>query len=551
MTWRERSLMPMPLLLAAILLAAATLPFGRLAAAEPPRLTVVIVVDQLRGDLPGRAASVAADGGFGKIMSGGVVYEQAFYEHATTSTAPGHATLFTGAHASEHGIVANEWYDRAAGRRTSAVRSAAHGYDQGPYNLLATTIGDELVLACGSRCQVFSVSGKDRGAILPGGHLGKAFWLDGLHGGFQSSRYYFDAPPSWVAQWNKTIPGAAYPQQWTLSKEPRRYRAIDADDRPFERPPAPLGRTFPHPLGHPGDPGYFGLFRHTPYLDALTLDFVRRLIEAENLGGDADPDLLAVSLSSTDYIGHAFGPESLEAEDNLARLDRELAAFIDFLDQRIGRARYLLVLTADHGLAATPEYAATLGLSTYRLEVKALAETVDAGIATRLNAPRGVVSDFDPPTFYLNRAKLEAAGVPLRDAETAAADVLREQPGIAYAFPVQDLPSDPVLAELVRNSINEERSGEVYVIPEPESAIVDGLETYTAYHGTPYLADRYVPLYFFGGNLAAQRIDRRVTTRSLAPTLALVLGVPPPSHANAPVLVEVTAADSKRRSTAQ
>jgi Type I phosphodiesterase / nucleotide pyrophosphatase len=538
---RKRYFSPMRRSSAAILLAAATLALVGPALAEPPRLTVVIVVDQLRGDLPARAAAVAAAGGFGKIMSGGVVYEQAFYEHATTSTAPGHATLFTGAHPSEHGIVANEWYDRASGRSTSAVRAPEHGNEPGPYNLLASTVGDELVLSCGARCQVFSVSGKDRGAILPGGRLGKAFWFDGRQGGFRSSRYYYDATPLWLEQWNEAIPAAAYPEQWTLAKEPRRYRAIDADDRPFERPPAALGRVFPHPLGHRGDPGYFGLFRHTPYLDTLTLDFVRTLIEGRNLGGDADPDLLAVSLSATDYVGHAFGPESLEAEDNLARLDRELAAFIDFLDQRVGRDRYLLVLSADHGLAATPEYAATLGLSTHRLEVKALAGIADAEIATRLHAPHGVVSAFDPPTMYLDRSKLEAAGVRLADAEAVAAEVLRRQPGIAYAFPVRDLPADPALAELVRNSLNDARSGDVYVIPEPESAIVDGLDEYTAYHGTPYAADRYVPLYFFGGHLAAQRIDRTVSTRSLATTLALVLGIPPPSHANAAALVEVTA----------
>jgi hypothetical protein len=532
---------------AAVLLAVAMLPLARrAAAASPPALTVVVVVDQLRGDLPARAASAAADGGFARIMSGGVVYEQAFYEHATTSTAPGHATLFTGAHPSEHGIVSNDWYDRAAGRRTSAVRAPGHGNEPGPYNLLASTVGDELVLACGSRCQVFAVSGKDRGAILPGGHLGKAFWFDVAHGGFRSSPYYFDTPPSWVEQWNRAIPASEYPEQWTLAKEPRRYRAIDADDRPFERPPAALGRTFPHPLGHPGDPGYFGLFEHTPYLDVLTLDFVRRLIEARNLGGDADPDLLAVSLSATDYVGHSFGPESLEAEDNLARLDQDLGAFIDFLDKRIGRERYLLVVTADHGLAATPEYAATLGLSTHRLVARTLAELVDAEIATRLHAPRGTVSAFDPPTLYFDRSKLEAAGVRLADAETAAADVLRKQPGIAYAFPVGDLPPDPAIAELVRNSINEARSGDVYVIPEPESALVDDLGTYTAYHGTPYAADRYVPLYFFGGNLVAQRVDRTVSTRSLATTLSLVLGIPPPSYANAPALVEVTASAKRK-----
>ena len=516
------------------------------AADTHPRLVVVIVVDQLRGDLPARAAAASAHGGFGQIMDAGVIYDQAFYDHATTATAPGHATLFTGAHPSQHGIVGNEWYDRAAKRRTAAVRAPAHGNEPGPYNLLATTIGDELLLACGSRCRVFSVSGKDRGAILPGGHLGKAFWFDTQRGGFRSSQYYFPALPDWVRQWNATIPKAGYPEQWTLLREPRSYVAIDMDDRPFERPPQRLGRTFPHALGRPDDPDYFQLFRHTPYFDALTLQFVRRLVDAEALGTHAMPDLLAVSLSATDYVGHSFGPESLEAEDNLARLDRELATFVAFLDERIGREHYLLALTADHGLAATPEYAATLGLATHRVDAKALVDTVERELVARLQLPGPIVSAFVPPGLYLDRSRLEASGVnPAHAAELAAA-VLRAQPGIAYAVTSAGLPSDPLIGDLVRDSTREERSGDVYVIAEPESAIVEDMNLYTAEHGSPYPADRYVPLYFFGAGLSAQRIDRRVSTRSLATTLAVILGVPAPSHASAAALVEVTAGGTRR-----
>jgi predicted AlkP superfamily pyrophosphatase or phosphodiesterase len=532
--------------IAGILAAVSALWLTSQAAADwPPRLVVVIVVDQLRGDLPARTAASAADGGFGQILRSGVIYEQAFYEHATTATAPGHATLFTGAHPSQHGIVANEWYDREAKQRVTSVRTAEHGPELGPWNLLATTVGDELALACGTHCRIFAVSGKDRGAILPAGHLGKAFWFDG-HGGFRSGQYYFPSLPEWVSQWNATVPQSEYPAQWALAREPARYVAIDADDRPFERPPEKLGRTFPHPLGRSDDPGYFGLFAHTPYLDALTLEFVRKLIDAEALGSHAAPDLLAVSLSSTDYVGHAFGPESLEAEDNLARLDGELGAFIGFLDQRLGREHYLLVLTADHGLAATPEFAATLGLATHRLEAKTLAETVERELAARLHAPEHTVSAFMPPGLYLDRSRLAAAGVTPQDAAAVVAEVLRKQPGIAYALAGDDLSAEPLIRDLVRNSVFYPRSGDVYVIPEPESALVEGLDVYTAYHGTPYAADRYVPLYFFGGTLAPQRIDRQVSTRSLAPTLAVVLGVPAPSHASAPALVEVTAARATR-----
>jgi hypothetical protein len=511
------------------------------AAVSRPRLVVVIVVDQLRGDLPARTASSASGGGFDQILTRGVVYEQAFYEHATTATAPGHATLFTGAHPSQHGIVANEWYDRNAKQRTTSVRAPELGPDPGPYNLLSTTIGDELVLACGSSCRVFGVSGKDRGAVLPAGHLGKAFWFDSRRGGFRSSRYYFSDLPEWVEQWNTAIPASAYPGQWALLREPNGYLGLVPDDRPFERPPPKLGTTFPHPLGRTEDPGYFDDFMHTPYLDALTLQFVRKLVAIEGLGSRPSTDLLAISLSATDYVGHSFGPESLEAEDNLARLDRELATFITYLDERVGRDRYLLILTADHGLAATPEYAATLGVAARRLDAKALASLVDHEITTRLHVAGPVVSAFIPPDLYLDRSKLAAADIGVDKAAAIAAAVLRKQTGIAHVFTHDEPSAETPIGEFVRNSFYEPRSGDVYVIAEPESAIVDDFDLYTAYHGSPYAPDRYVPLYFFGAGLAPQLVDRVISTRSLAPTLALLLGVPPPSDATAAALVEITA----------
>jgi hypothetical protein len=449
------------------------------AAEGRPRLVVVVVVDQLRGDLPLRAAAASPGGGFERILKGGTVYDQAYYEHATTATAPGHATLFTGAYPSQHGIVGNEWYERDAQQRTSSVTAPAHGREIGPWNLRATTVGDELRLACGVRCRVFAVSGKDRGAVLPAGHVGKAFWFDVARGGFRSSAYYAPSP-DWVAKWNAGIPPAMYPAQWTLLRAPSAYAGAADDDRSFERPPAALGKTFPHALGQPGGNGYYELFLHTPFVDALTLAFVRELARVEGLGRNDTPDFLSVSLSATDYVGHSFGPESLESADNLVRLDRALADFIGFLDERVGRERYLLVLTADHGLGATPDYSATLGFPAQRIDAESLSSTVDRELAARLRVPPPAVSAFVPPALYLDRAKLAAAGVSRERAAAAAAEVLRAQPGVAHAFTSDGFAADPAIAALVENSLYEPRSGDVYVVPEPESAIVEGLNLYTA-----------------------------------------------------------------------
>lgn len=509
-------------------------------AAEPPRLTVVLVIDQLRSDLPERAATgFARDDGFRELWSDGVIFDQTYYEHAATSTAPGHATIFTGAHPSQHGIIENQWFDRQSGRVTAAIRAAAYGREPGPYNLLATTIGDQLRLDCGAECKVFGVSAKDRGAILPAGKLGKAFWFDNRNGGFRSGRYYYDTGvPHWVEAWNEAHHD--YPTTWTLSRPRADYRFTDVDDRPFERPPAPLGRTFPHSLGARDDKGFLTAFRHTPFLDAMTVEFAEALIEAEKLGADAKPDLLSLSLSATDYIGHAFGPHSLEAEDNLLRLDRDIAGLITYLDRRIGRERYLLVLTADHGVAAMPEYSASLGLATQRIDVNALQAKLDAALASALGIDGKTVLALTPPSVYLDREAIAANGIELERAAQVAAGILAQEPGIAEAFPIDELPrNDPDLAAAVAVSIVPARSGDVYVIPEPGSALVQGLDLYSAFHGTPYADDRYVPLYFFGAGLKPAHVGRRVSPRAIAPTLAELLGVAPPSHADAPALPEV------------
>ena len=504
-----------------------------------PRLAIVIVVDQLRGDLPsGVAAELVADDGFRRLWREGVVFEEAFYEHAVTSTAPGHATIFTGAHPSQHGIVENDWFDRAAGRRTASVRSAEFGREPGPYNLLATTIGDELVHACGE-CKVFAVSGKDRGAILPGGKLGKAFWFDTRNGGFRSARYYYDrGVPAWVGDWDQAHRDS-YPTTWALLRPPSAYRMYAQDDRPFERPPAPMGRTFPHPLGTPGDEDYYDALEPTPFLDALTLEFARALIDAEELGSDSNPDLLALSLSSTDHIGHVFGPRSLEAEDNLLRLDRELAGFIGFLDRKLGRDQYVLVLTADHGVGATPEYSAGLGMAARRIDMRALRAKLDSQLAMELGINWPPVLAFVKPYVYLDRERLADNGIPLETASRTAAALLAREPGIAYAFSTNALPSDPDLAQLVAASIMPGRSGDVFVIPDRGSALVGGSDSDSAFHGTPYTEDRYVPIYFFGAGIAPARVSRHVSPRAIAPTLAELLDIPRPSAAAAAALPEV------------
>jgi hypothetical protein len=271
-----------------------------------PALVVQITVDQLRGDLPMRYRDRLEEGGFRYLLEQGVHYANAHYRHANTETAVGHATLVTGADPSAHGIVGNDWIDPATGAFVYNTEDDRHHLvgkepkeHQGvsPRNLLSSTIGDELVLSNAGRSRVFSVSGKDRGAILPGGHAGKAFWYSKSTGRFVTSSYYYDAYPGWVDAWNGAAPAEAYRgRSWDLLQEKSTYLAADHDDRPYEAAALGMGRVFPHPYG---DDKYLTLkVGLTPAVDELTLDFATTLIREERLGQRGATDFLAVSLTT-------------------------------------------------------------------------------------------------------------------------------------------------------------------------------------------------------------------------------------------------------------
>ena len=266
------------------------------AASAPPRLVLQITVDQLRGDLPGRYADRLPEGGFRYLMEKGTWYTDAHYLHANTETAVGHASLSTGADPSRHGIVANDWIDQKTGEFVYNTEDERHhiiGRDPkahegvSPRNLLASTISDELFVHSGGRSRAFSVSVKDRGAILPGGHVGKAFWFSKSSGTFVTSTYYYDDYPAWVNKWNAAKPADAFKgKTWDLLHDRASYVHRDMDDRPYEADLKPLGRIFPHRLG--GDTKYFYLILTlTPVGDALTLDFAKALIKHEKLGQNA------------------------------------------------------------------------------------------------------------------------------------------------------------------------------------------------------------------------------------------------------------------------
>lgn len=531
-------------------------------AANSPRLVLQITVDQLRGDLPGRFANRLPDGGFRYLMEKGTWYTDAHYLHANTETAAGHASLATGADPSRHGIVANDWIDQKTGEFVYNTEDERHhiiGRDPkahegvSPRKLLASTISDELFVHNGGRSRAFSVSVKDRGAILPGGHAGKSFWFSKSSGAFVTSTYYYDDYPEWVKEWNGAKPADAFKgKNWDLLHDRDTYVFGKMDDRPYEADLKPLGRVFPHSLG--GDTKYFYLILTlTPIGDELTLDFAKALIQNEKLGqnGHGVPDYLQISFSSTDYIGHLFGPSSLETEDNILRLDRTLADLFKFIDEKIGLDQTLIVLAGDHGAPEAPEYMAEQGLSTGRFAFDWF--KTEGPLTESLQKKFGrsdFISGHSHPYLYLNLDAIASAGLNVADVERFVADELIKIPGIAYAQTRSDLLAGRITESPVQNQIRRSfhptRSGNIHIVPEQywflhstEEAEKMGIESIAAIHGSPWAYNTYVPIFFARSKVPAQIIRRRVSPIDIAPTITSYLSVKPPSGSVGTVLWEI------------
>lgn len=538
-----------------------------------PRLILQITVDQLRGDLPGRYYDRLGEGGFRYLMEHGTVYQNAHHRHANTETIVGHTTLATGADPSAHGMIGNVWLDKTSGQLTYNVEDARYpilskgaGIDKkteidptqktarsdgrSPSRILVSTFSDELTLNQGGKSKVFGVSVKDRGAISMAGHTGKAFWFSKQSGEFITSRFYYDQYPEWVTEFNAQNPVNKYAgTSWKLLHYQSTYLFGAADDRPYETELPGYGRTFPHPFGKPDGKFFTTLLTISPVGDELTLDFAKALIDNEGIGADDVPDYLAISFSSTDYVGHIFGPSSLESEDNILRLDRTLAELFRFVDDQVGLDRTLIVLSADHGGPEAPGYLTELGFEADYIDPKAFdkAGAINA-LKERFGIGEELITTYFHPYLYLNRKVIAEKGLDQAEVELAVAEELTHFDGVALAVSSSALsagrvPDTPLIQSILRN-YNPNRSGDIYVVFDPNRFIndFDGLTVATT-HGSPWSYDTYVPIIFAGMGIPARRITRLVNTVDIAPTLSLIVGAKPPTGSFGAPLNEVIRQD--------
>ena len=506
-----------------------------------PKLIVVIVIDQFRGDYLERYHHQFGEGGFRLFLDHGANFTDCNYDYANTRTAPGHATLFTGAYSNGHGIVANEWWDPQKRKMVTSVeddnaKPVGIAPDQtkgdqtkdkagaSPHNLLADTLGDELKLATQGVSRVFSLSLKDRAAVLPGGFAADAaYWIDPKNGAWITSTYYRADLPQWAQDFNVANRAAKYwDRDWESNGE--------------------LLRSTKHRKGKDGsDAGFYEVVGSTPFANEYELEFAKELVVYENLGAGEATDLLAISLSPNDILGHQVGPDSPEMAAMALALDRELADFFNFLGHRVGLANIWIALSADHGISALPDVAKKLRIPAANLEAGKLEARINGALTAKFS-PGHAASyiKLDYPVAWLDQDAFTAVHIKEHDAEAAVGEAMKQVGLRDYYTKSQlaegEVPANP-LGKKFLNSYSPE--GGWYVLGVPEIYTVGSSKGTD--HASPYTYDTHVPLAFYGLPFRPGTYRSHAEPIDLAVTLASLLGINAPTHAVGRVLTEALA----------
>jgi hypothetical protein len=545
--------MPPSILRRFVFLAAAGLLAGCVTSDVPvaakPRLIVFLVVDGLpQSQLTGYRDQLAPDG-FARFLDRGAWFSDARYGHAVTATAPGHATMLTGAYPHRTGIINNEWRDRFTGEPVYCTQDEAHTYighktqkldGTSPRKLMVETVGDVLRRANPS-AKVIAISGKDRGAILPAGHAGVAYMYQASTGHFASTTYYMKEHPAWVNAFNGSNPANRYfKSTWTLLLPESAYARSLPDEQPWYNPGGKLPKVLGEKDEKPG-PAFYSAVLSSPYGDALTLDFARAAIQGERLGQDDVPDILSVSLSSHDYINHGYSPESRLSHDHLLQLDRLLEAFFADLDRMVGKDNYLAVLTSDHGFSPSPEHSKSLGRDAGRINMPQVLTRVNAALAQKFGEAK-LARALTAGALLLDGAAISQKGLDRRAVENEARNALLAEQGIAAAFTRTELenpasiPAQTPFVAQARKTWNRERSADVQIMSK-NYWLFESRRSNAATHGSPHPQDYTVPIMFYGPRwIGSGRVDPVVEVADIAPTLARLLGVPVPAASEGKLL---------------
>ncbi len=521
----------------------------------PPKLVVGIVVDQMRTDYIYRYWDNFGEGGFKRLCTNGAFLRDAHFDHVPTETGPGHASVFTGTVPSRHGVVANDMYVRATGKTLYCAAGPdtilGVGIDsvagrKSPMNLLATTIADELERRFDGRSRTIGIAFKDRGAILPIGRTGDAaYWFGGgADGAFGTSTWYMRELPSWVQRFNGERLAASYlGRTWDPLLPRDRYHTPLPDDNPYEipltgaaTPTLPIDLKALHKTS-----GSTGIIAYTPWGNTLTTDFALAAIEAEQLGADKVTDLLALSYSSPDILGHRVGPRAIELEDMYLRLDQDIARLLEELDKRVGPDAYTVFLTADHAALDVPAYLASLKGSAGYPDAAAMERGLNAELARRFGPGKWVRAMINEQVF-LNDSLIRTKKLDAERVQRAAADFLLTDPLVAEALTASDL-SRFAYTEGLRRSLQRgfmaHRSGDVLFAYRP--GFFEGYgpaPTKGTTHGSGWNYDTHVPILLFGQGIRPGNVLRRSSITDIVPTISMIVGLTMPDACTGSVITE-------------
>ncbi len=515
-----------------------------------PKLVVGLVIDQMRWDFLYRYNNqFQPDGAFKRLLSNGFSCDNTFIGYTPTVTAAGHAGIYTGSVPAIHGITSNIWFDLILNRleycvedlsveTVGAVNTSGRA---SPENLLTTTISDEIRIAGNFKNKVIGIAIKDRGAIIPAGHAATgAYWYDSKTGNFVSSTYYMNVLPGWAAEFNaRKVPDSLYALNWNISLPDKVYKEqCTEDDKKYERNPFYDGpAVFPYKLSGFAGKDYSKI-AYTPQGNDLTFAMAKAAVIGENLGKSSFTDLLAVSLSSPDYIGHSFGPDSWEQLDDYVRLDKSLADFMQFLDAEVGVGNYTLFLSADHGVAHSPGFSRENKLPGRSFDSEEIVAEMNSIIKNNFNIDSAILGLYNYQVFF-DEEKLKRNKVSIKAVADTIIPHLQKNEAISNAFEIANLNALPVqkkVREMIINGYYPTRCGSIQIIPKPGFVEGNGIGTS---HGlwNPY--DSHIPLVWYGWGIKAGKSSQEYYMSDIAPTLAALLHVQMPSGCIGNVIQEV------------
>jgi predicted AlkP superfamily pyrophosphatase or phosphodiesterase len=505
-----------------------------------PKLIVGIVVDQMRYDYLTRFWNHYDEGGFKRLINEGFNCKNNHFNYAPTSTGPGHASVYTGTTPARHGVIGNNWYDKVKGEEVycasdntyESVGTTSNAGKMSPHRMNVTTITDELRLHTQMRGKTIAIALKDRGAVLPGGHTANAaYWFHGEDvGHWVSSSYYMSELPKWVNDFNASGKVKEYTKAWTTLKDINTYLESGLDNNTyeglFETETAPI---FPHNttnlLNKNAD---FEIIKATPYGNSITADFAIEAIENELLGADMITDFLAISFSSTDYVGHKYGVNSKEVQDTYLRLDKDLERLFKALDKRVGNGEYTVFLTADHGAIDVPAYLK---------DNKIPAGYIDfADIETKFNeflkysfGTTDIVRNFSNYQYFLDHRIIKNLDMDLVEAQEIIASELLTYEGVDQVFTGHQMWKNQYMKGIpyvLQNGYNQKRSGDILIVLDP--GVISYSKTGST-HGSPQIYDTHVPLLFYGKGIKNGSTVERTEIPDIAPTISALLGIAFPS----------------------